>query len=55
MTPQHSRAADGDLIKQLTDLSERLERTEARLEHFVSHDRMYPTPGCEFCGVRRAA
>lgn len=55
MTPQHDRVNDGDLLKQLTDLQERLARTEARLDHFVSHDRLYPTPGCSFCEVRRAA
>lgn len=55
MTTRHDRA-DGDVVlKQLTELQERLDRAEQKMDHFISHDRLYPTPGCTFCEVRRAA
>lgn len=55
MHTQPVRASNADLLKQIADIQERLSQTEARLEHFVSHDRLYPTVGCQFCEVRRAA
>jgi hypothetical protein len=55
MTTHHDRATDSDLFKRISDLQTRLDRTESRLEHMISHDRMHPVPGCEFCEARRAA
>lgn len=55
MTTQHDRATGSDIVKQLAELTERLAKAEEKMDHFISHDRLYPIPGCSFCEVRRAA
>jgi hypothetical protein len=46
---------DSYTADQLAAVNKRLDRIEARQEHFFTHDRAFPTDGCEFCGVPSAA
>ena len=41
-------------IEAIEELEARLHLLEQSHEHFVSHDRLYPKPGCPFCQVRNA-
>lgn len=53
--PETHFIGDSQTAEQLHEISKRLDRIEARQDHFITHDRAFPTDGCEFCGVLSAA